>query len=243
MAGTEGEGIGAARPELFDSALWILTPTASTNSSAFRKINEIVAGLGASWMALDPDEHDRLVALVSHLPYALATCLMQMAARRGDERVFRAAAGSFRDVTRTAGSNAAIWRDILAANRSAVLDQLDTFIATITDFRASLEAGDFESLDAAIAEARAARSRFPVKGERQPGQPVTLDISVPDRTGVLAEITTTVGDLGINIEDLWMQHGPAGGTVRLVVDGQDAADAVVAALHTLEYRIQKVDEL
>ena len=223
MAGTEGEGIDAARADLFDGALWILTPTATTDPGAFRTVNSLVASIGARTLALDPQIHDRLVALVSHLPYAVSTALADLAGEEGDERVFQAAAGTFRDVTRTAGSNPAMWRDILAANREAVLRELDAFGARLGSFRDALAAQDWDTVDATIARARRARDRFPLKGERGPSDPVMIEVPVPDRAGVLASITTTLGDGGINIEDLSMEHTPAGGMVRLVVDGHDLA--------------------
>lgn len=219
MAGTEGEGIASARPDLFGDALWILTPTDATDPAAYRRINALVTELGARTLALDPVEHDRLVALVSHLPYAVATALMVLAGREGDERVFRAAAGSFRDVTRTAGSNPRVWRDIFATNRDAVLRELDTFGATLGAIRDAVAGSRWDELDGIIEQAREARRRFPTKGERAPSEPMTVEVSIPDRTGVLAEITTAIGEAGINIEDLWVDHGPAGGVLRIVVDG------------------------
>lgn len=230
MAGTEGEGIEAARADLFSGALWILTPTDATDPAAFRRVNGLVATIGARTLALDPATHDRLVALVSHLPYAVGTVLADLAGEEGDERVFAAAAGGFRDVTRTAGSNPAVWRDILSANRYAVLRELDAFTARLSVFRASLAEERWDELDAAIARGRAARERFPLKGERGPAEPVTLQVPVPDRTGVLAAITTTLGDGGINIEDLSMEHTAAGGVVRLVIDGRDVARRAISKL-------------
>jgi prephenate dehydrogenase len=223
MAGTEGEGVASARPDLFDGALWILSPTKSTSSDAYRQVNSLVAKLGAQTLALEPGEHDRLVALVSHLPYAIATALMTLAASEGDARLFRAAAGSFRDVTRTAGSNPRVWRDIFTTNRDAVLRELDQFSASLATLRATVADGRWDDFDALVGAAREARRSFPVKGERAPVDPVTIEIGIPDRAGVLAEVTTAVGEGGINIEDLWVDHTPAGGVLKILVDGHETA--------------------
>lgn len=224
MAGSEGEGVDAARSDLFEDALWILTPTPSTDADAYRRVNTLVSHLGARTLALDPEEHDRLVALVSHLPYAVSTTLLDLAGEEADDRIFRAAAGSFRDVTRTAGSNPAVWRDILSTNREAVLTALDTFTDRLRAFREALVAGDWDEVAASIDRARHARRRFPLKGEREPARPVGIEVFVPDRAGVLAEITTTLGEGSVNIEDLWMEHTPRGGVVHLVVDGAETAE-------------------
>lgn len=236
MAGTEREGIEAARPDLFRDALWILTPTATTDAGAFRRAHALVSATGARVLALEPAEHDRLVALVSHLPYAIATTLMDLAGAASDERVFRAAAGSFRDVTRTAGSSPHVWRDILRSNREAVLHELEVFGAAISSVRGSLQRSDWDAVDAWIERARAGRRRLPLKGERGPAVPVTLEVPVPDRTGVLADLTTAIGSLGVNIEDLRMEHAGAGGVVEIVVDGEQAARDAVALLRERGYR-------
>jgi prephenate dehydrogenase len=237
MAGSEHEGIDAARAELFDGALWILTPTPATDTGAYRRVNALVASLGARTLALDPDEHDRLVALVSHLPYALATTLMELAGAEGDDRVFRAAAGSFRDVTRTAGSNPRIWRDILSANRDAILDELSAFSRRLDAFRSALAGQDWHEVERFIARARETRRRLPLKGERAPADPFVLEVPIADRAGVLADVTTALGQIGLNIEDIWMEHSGPGGVVFLVVDGTDAADAATRHLRERGYRV------
>jgi prephenate dehydrogenase len=242
MAGTEGEGVASARPDLFEGALWILTPTHATSSVAYREVNSIVARLGAQTLALEPAEHDRLVALVSHLPYAIATALMTLAANEGDARLFRAAAGSFRDVTRTAGSNPRVWRDIFTTNRDAVLRELDQFTACLDALRTVVAEDRWDAFDAMVEGARDARRRFPVKGERAPVDPVTIEIGIPDRAGVLAEVTTAVGEGGINIEDLWVDHTPAGGVLKILVDGHETAGRAADLLGRKGFRTTIIED-
>lgn len=242
MAGTEGEGIASARADLFENALWILTPTATTDADAYRRVNALVTEIGARTLALDPDEHDRLVALVSHLPYAIATSLMTVAGDEGDPRVFRTAAGSFRDVTRTAGSNPRIWRDIFETNRDAVLREIDQFSAALTRLRGAIVDGAWDDFDALVESAREARKRFPAKGERAPVDPVGLEVQIPDRAGVLAEITTTLGTGGINIEDISVDHTASGGVLRVLLDGHDIAAQAASLLAEHGFRTTVVEE-
>lgn len=242
MAGTEGEGVASARADLFEGALWILTPTAQTNSDAYRRMNAFVTRLGARTLALEPQEHDRMVALVSHLPYAIATALMALAARE-DSRLFRAAAGSFRDVTRTAGSNPRVWRDIFATNREALVAELDGFMDNLNVLRRAVSEDRWDEFDALVATARDTRRRFPVKGERTVVDPVTIEIAIADRAGVLADVTTAVGEGGINIEDLWVDHTGAGGVLRLLVDGRDAAHHAAELLTGRGFRTTVVEDL
>lgn len=242
MAGSEGEGISAAREDLFDGALWILTPTDRTDSDAYRRINSLAGSLGAKTLALDPSEHDGLVARVSHLPYAVGTALMALAGEGGDPRVFRAAAGSFRDITRTAGSNPRIWHDILATNATAVASELAGLIVKLDSFRTALAGGDLDEVDSLISSARAARRRLPLKGEREPAEPVSVEVHIPDRAGVLADVTTTIGEGGINIEDVWMEHTPAGGILGLVLDGRATAARAVELLASKGFRANLLEE-
>jgi prephenate dehydrogenase len=242
MAGTEGEGIAAARADLFDGALWILTPTQHTDPDAFGRVNAMVTGLRARTLALDPDAHDRLVARVSHLPYAIATSLMAMTAADGDPRVFEAAAGSFRDVTRTAGTNPRIWHDIFSTNRGAVVGELARMVEELTALRRALEEGDLGAVDALIATAREGRKHLPIKGERTPAEPVTLEVYIPDRAGVIAQAATALGDGGVNIEDLSMDHSGAGGTLRITVDGRANAEKALDLLAARDFRGTVVED-
>jgi prephenate dehydrogenase len=242
MAGTEGEGVASARVDLFDGALWILTPTAQTSSEAYRTVNALITSIGARTLALEPAEHDRLVALVSHLPYAIATALMGQAALEDDDRLYRAAAGSFRDVTRTAGSNPRVWRDIFATNSDAVVAELDGFIAGLNEIRNAVVGGNWDDFDALVSTAREARRRFPVKGERAISDPVTVEVAIADRAGVLADVTTAVGEGGINIEDLWVDHNASGGVLRILVDGADAAARAADLLGDKGFRVTIVED-
>jgi prephenate dehydrogenase len=242
MAGTEGEGISSARADLFEGALWILSPTKSTSSDAYREVNGFVTRLGARTLALEPAEHDRLVALVSHLPYAIATSLMAVAASEGDTRLFHAAAGSFRDVTRTAGSNPRVWRDIFSTNREAVVREIDQFTAMLAALRDAVSREQWDVFDKLVDAARDGRRRFPIKGERAPVDPVVVEIAIPDRAGVLAEVTTAVGQEGINIEDLWVDHTPGGGVLRVLVDGHTIAGRAAELLAAKGFRTTIVED-
>jgi prephenate dehydrogenase len=242
MAGTDGEGIAAARADLFEGALWILTPTPVTDSSAYRRINTLVTGLGARTLALEPRAHDELVARVSHLPYTIATALMALAGEGKDTKVFDAAAGSFRDVTRTAGTNPRIWHDIFATNANAVADEIGRMIGSLEGMRAALQAGDLAAIDDVIARARDARKRLPLKGERTPATLVTVEVLISDRPGVLAEVMTALGEGGINIEDLSIDHTPALGTLRVVVDGTASATRSIELLGARGYRAAILEE-
>src|SRR5207253_8738620 len=116
MAGSEQEGLGGADATVFDGATWVLTPTVDTAPDAYARVRSVVSSLGADVVAVSPERHDALVALVSHVPHLTAATLMRLAAEGAEEHaaLLRLAAGGFRDMTRVAAGHPGIWPDICA---------------------------------------------------------------------------------------------------------------------------------
>jgi prephenate dehydrogenase len=141
LAGSEAIGAANARADMFDGATWYLTPAGTTSAAALGRVREFVSGLGAKPVEVDADVHDELMAVVSQLPHVFANVLVAQAA---DARF----AGhlepgpSFRDATRVAGANTAVWTDIYMTNRDALGPALDEAIIRLTRVREALIAGD-----------------------------------------------------------------------------------------------------
>jgi prephenate dehydrogenase len=138
MAGSERGGFSAARPDLFDEATVILTPTSHTPREAQRRAEKLWTALGANLVVLAPEKHDQMVAAVSHIPHLLAAALVNHAARFGDLNL---AAGGFRDTTRVASGSPELWSEILLANREAVAFQVDQMIDRLRALQAALQKG------------------------------------------------------------------------------------------------------
>jgi len=237
MAGSERHGIAAATPDLFDDASWILTPTSVTSAGAYGRAAALATSVGGRPVAVAPDVHDQLVARLSHLPQLLASVLVDVAASAGDrDALLRLAGGGFRDTTRIAASDPDLWVSILKTNREAVLDSLSSLEQRLSGVRSAIERGDWADVRAGLARARAARVDLFAKADVG-GEPMVLAMSIPDRPGVLAEVTTAAGELGANIEDLSIFHSPEGGRGRLelVVTGARAAAALASRLADLGY--------
>jgi prephenate dehydrogenase len=223
MAGSEQDGVEGATPDLFQGATWVLTPTAGTDVGAYAQVQQLVGAFGAEVVALPPERHDELVAVISHVPHLTAATLMRLAAGRGEEHraLLRLAAGGFRDMTRIAGGSSAIWPDICGENRAAIVDVLDELLGALRDMRDVVAAGDRSSLLDALEEARAARVNLPVL--LGPAEDLReLRIPVPDRPGVLSDVTTLATELNVNIADLEIAHsseGPRGVLIVLVEAG------------------------
>lgn len=238
MAGSEQEGPDGADADLFLGATWVLTPTESTDPDAYSSVRSLVSGFGADALALSPERHDALVALVSHVPHLTAATLMSVAADKAEEHsaLLRLAAGGFRDMTRIAAGDPAIWPDIFADNADAVLPALDALLDRLGEARRIVASRDREGLIALLEYAKSARRNLPARVAR-PESIVECRVPVPDRPGVLAEVTTVLGDAGVNIWDLEIAHsaeGPAG--VLIVSISGERSEAARQALVSAGYR-------
>ncbi|HMK10215.1 MAG TPA: prephenate dehydrogenase dimerization domain-containing protein, partial [Acidimicrobiales bacterium] len=180
---------------------------------------------GAEVVAVAPDRHDALVAVVSHVPHLTAATLMGVAEMRAEEHaaLLRLAAGGFRDMTRIASGHPAIWQDICRENRGAIIDALDALIAGLVDMRDVVDKGDGAALLDRLERARAARANLPSRVAR-PSDLAEVRIPVPDRPGVLAEVTTLAAELGVNTADIEIAHSAEGnrGVVIMLVEAANA---------------------
>ena len=133
MAGSEQDGLDGSTADLFAGATWVLTPTGDTDFAAYTAVRGVISRLGAEVVEIPPEQHDALVAVVSHVPQLAATTLMNVADARNDQHalLLRLAAGGFRDMTRIAAGNPGIWPDICVANRGAILAALDAYRASL----------------------------------------------------------------------------------------------------------------
>jgi prephenate dehydrogenase len=243
MAGSEQEGIDGARPDLFVGAAWVLTPTPTTAEDAYTTLRGLVRELQAEVVAVTPEDHDVLVSFVSHVPQLAASTLMDVATTHEAQHraLLRLAAGGFRDMTRIAASQPTIWLDILTSNRDAILGALDSYLAGLQNAREIVASGDREALEALLDRARAARRNLPV-GISMATKLVELRVPVPDRPGVLAEVTTLAGRLGVNVADVEIAHSKEGGAgVLVLIVAAGEAGAFEAGLHQLGYHTGRTD--
>jgi prephenate dehydrogenase len=241
MAGSEQDGVEGADADLFVGAAWVLTPTATTDATAFAAVRSLVRLVGAEAIEVEPARHDALVALVSHVPQLAASTLMDVAGAGGGEHriLMRLAAGGFRDMTRIAAGNPEIWPDILTSNRDAVLQALDAYRAALGDVRALVASGDRDGLLDMLKRTRIARRNLPV-GTPPVQELVELRIPVPDRPGALAEVLTLAPPLGVNVYDFEIAHSSEGGSgVLVLVVTAGGADVFEPALAQLGYHVAR----
>jgi prephenate dehydrogenase len=225
LAGAETAGVEHSRADLFEGATWYLTPTQGTSGVLYERLHRLLVSLGAQPSAIDAELHDRLMATFSHLPHVLANLLVAQGAAHAagaleaGERL-PAAGPSFRDATRVAGANTAIWTDIYISNRDALIGEIDVAIRRLGEFRDLLAAADASAVAAWNESAR--EQREALVGAGIAGGPVhELRASVPNRPGVIAEIALALGRAGVNIVDIALSPSTdnSQGSVALWVRG------------------------
>ncbi len=162
VAGRERSGPGAARPDLFEQANWIVTPSARTDPQAVERVSALWRGVGSVVVTMEAVWHDDVFAAVSHLPHLVAYALMDavLGMARGEERL-SFSAGGLRDFTRVAASHPRMWRDIFLMNRDPILRVLATYREAMAGLEAAIRDGDGDALTARLARARAAREEIP----------------------------------------------------------------------------------
>lgn len=208
MAGSEVNGIEGARPDLFKGAHWILCPDADTPAEHFPRLHELVTSIGARVIALPREDHDKAVAVVSHVPHIMASSLVQLASRHADDQqaLMRLAAGGFKDSTRIAAGSPELWCGIAFDNKDALSDGLDEIQGIIGAFTDALASDDRAALTALLADAAAARRALPAAWVPSTERLLEVRIPMEDRPGVVAEVTTVTSSVGCNIQSIEIDH-------------------------------------
>ena len=210
MAGRERGGPIAARADIFLGRPWVVCPHDNTSPEQVRLVEDLALDLGAVPVEMAPEEHDRSVALVSHVPQLVSSLLARQLSGASDKAVGLAGQG-LRDTTRIASSSPDLWVQILAANAPAVTealrsyrDDLDGVISALEDQTAP---GSRRAVAEALARGNEGVARIPGKhGSAKHFS--TLVVMVVDKPGELARLLTEIGELGVNMEDLRLEHSP-----------------------------------
>lgn len=234
MTGSELAGIKGADQYLFENALYVLTPTPRTDLAALQKIEAVINETGARVIYLSPQDHDVIVAAVSHLPHLLATVLMNYASRLSMKypETLALAAGGFRDLTRIAAGHPSMWCDIYASNRSNIIESSCKFRKMLLEIEEALKEKDFDFLCKEMENARQERDRIPIRARGFLPAVYEVLVTIPDQPGSLANVTGILGKKGINIIDieiLRVREGE-GGTIRLAFRTKDDAEKAFYAI-------------
>jgi prephenate dehydrogenase len=239
ICGAADSGIRYARADLFDGATYFLCTTGEAFPKLYEMLQQFVLQLGAKPAHIDAVAHDRIMAVVSHLPHILANVLMKRAGefQVGGKRALHCVGPSFKDLTRVAGANPSMWRDVFLENREALVDSLRVLASELEEFRALLEKSDEGSIAEAIDSAAAFREELLEFEDITPQTLYKVTVRIPDQPGVLSRVMAALGDARINIEDLTLHHvsRSVGGDLVLFVAGKGTAETAGTLLDSLGY--------
>jgi prephenate dehydrogenase len=239
MAGSEAGGIHAARADLFEGAYWVLTPLESTDIHVFRRLHTLLTSIGARVISVDAAEHDRAVAVVSHVPHITASSLVTLAERYAGDNgdLLRLAAGGFKDTTRVAAGSPQLWTDIVLNNAGIIAEELDDLtkiLASAADMiRSKDEAGVFKLLKAAAD----VRRSLPAKWVPESAKLTEVRIPMDNRPGIIADITAAAGRTGCNIQAIEIDHQTEDRAIlQLTLTDEGQLDAFLSALRDANFK-------
>ena len=245
MAGSETGGLAGARKDLFCGAYWILTPGSRTDVHMYRRLHRLLTALGARVISVDPAEHDRVTAIVSHVPHIAAAALVMLAGNHIGEKgdLLRLAAGGFRDTTRVAAGNPALWQGILLDNSVVIAEELDEYIRIIRQLRDSIAAGDEQQILSILDTAAEIRRNIPAKWVPDSARLTRVRIPMGNRPGIIADITAAAGRTGCNIQAIDIDHQTeARAVLELALTDEGDREAFSAALASAGFSAWFSDE-
>lgn len=209
MAGREQTGALAGRGDLFIGRPWVITPNDTSSKESVLLVEALAHDLGASIVTMDPIEHDRAVALVSHAPQILASLLAARLATADSSDVSLAGQG-LRDTTRIAASDPKLWMQILSANSNQVSDvlthvrnDLDQILDALKD---TSKPGSLTAIGKLLESGNQGVAKIPGKHGSSATTYAKVTVMIDDKPGELARLLTEIGQIGINLEDLTLEH-------------------------------------
>jgi len=249
MAGRERSGAVAAQADLFEGRSWVVTPGPHASAVAVDMVRQIAVAVGSAVVIMTPEEHDAAVAAVSHVPQ-IAASLVASRLRDLSSGAIALSGQGIRDVTRIAASDPGMWTQILSGNAPAVravLESLAEELGAVLDALRNLESqpdgsavGARAILAKAVADGNAGQARIPGKHGAAPTTYAVVVVVVPDEPGALGRLLRDVGEAGVNMEDLHLDHGvgqPFGLAELSVLPA--AVQPLIAALRALGWPVHE----
>ena len=234
MAGSHKSGVQAANWDLFRSAFYLLVPGANTPEAALTTLKALLQVTNAKFLVLAPQQHDHIVALLSHVPHILAASLVNTTHEdfKDCPDMVRLAAGGFRDMTRIASSDPTMWADILTTNKTEILAVLASYEAQLKALESHIAAGDTPAFFDFFAQAKVTREHIEAtkRTGTLPGF-FDLHVNIPDKTGSIAAITTKLAQADINIINIQ------------ILETRDDINGVLQLTFSNQHDLQQATEL
>mgnify|MGYP001333908244 CR=1 FL=1 len=246
MAGSHRSGVEAASMDLFENAYYVLTPTVDLSPGAVEKLTDLLELTRAKVILMNPVEHDRIMAAISHWPHVLAALLVHQVGKYNeeDELYHHLAAGGFRDLTRIASSNPKMWSDITLTNREMVLTMLDDWQKEVERFYRTLHNAQPDELEAFFQEAKQYRDQLPQRKQGSLPRFYECYIDVPDHPGIIGKVATLLGNEEINLANIGILENreEVAGVLRLTFNRKADFTHAVSVLKANHYTVYQPDK-
>src|SRR4051812_26527243 len=241
VAGAETSGVEHARADLFQGAVWYLTPLERSSGLLYERLHRLVVSFGARPVAIDAETHDRLLAAVSHLPHVLANVLVvQAAGALGEGEPLPRVGPSFRDATRVAGASSDVWTDIYLSNREAIAAEIERTVERLHAVADDLRSGEPGALASWNDGAREDRRRL-LEADLAGGPVHELRLTVENRPGIVAQVALALGKADVNIVDMALAPAPdmRSGAMTLWIAGDAEAERARALISELGFPVDE----
>jgi prephenate dehydrogenase len=245
MAGTEKSGYINAFAHLFENAYYVLTPIKTSDEQAVSALEALLHGIGAIPIIVSPEKHDLVTGCISHVPHIVASALVTLAKNNEYDTglIKRLAAGGFRDITRIASSNPAMWENIVLSNSDVIISLLDEYKKIIDSMIDNIRYTHAKEIHSFFNNAKSFRDSF---SESLPGLiPPSFELiaDIEDEPGIIGKIATLLGDNGINIKNINVSNSREfeQGCLKITLSDKDNADRAFELLCVHSYKIFKKD--
>jgi prephenate dehydrogenase len=238
MAGREVSGASSAQADLFNGRAWIITPTTNSSPRAMAVVKELIQALGASSYEMSAQEHDHLMARISHLPQIASTLIASEIQDLGAG--LELSGQGLRDMTRIAGSDGALWSEILLENKDEVLSTLDRFISSALALKGAISESKQEEIKTLFLMGNSGRAKVSGKHGAKPRNYLHLLVVIKDEPGALSQLFTECAQIKANIEDLSIEHSPGqeSGLITLAFSPEDG-ERVEAHLKKKDWKVHR----
>ena len=212
MAGRERGGASSGRADLFFGRVWVISPNDANTSAALQVVENLALDLSAAPIRVSAKDHDRAVAYVSHVPQLIASLTAAALLDAQDSDIALAGQG-LRDTTRIAASDPKLWMQILAANADEVRAVLASLQNDLTSVANALEhpaaSGSLSTLNSLLERGNAGVAKLPGKHGTKATIYSVSTVMIDDKPGELARLLTEIGEIGVNLEEIKLEHSPS----------------------------------
>lgn len=245
MAGTEKSGYSNAFAHLFENAYYVLTPTNTSTETAVYTLESLINGIGAIPIIVSPEKHDLVTGCISHVPHIIASALVTLAKNTENDAglIKLLAAGGFKDITRIASSNPAMWENIILSNGKIVIDLLDEFKKVVDEMALNIKNCENEEIHQFFDNAKNFRDSFSTTSRGLFSKNFELLVDVKDEPGIIGKIATLLGNNEINIKNINVSNSREfeQGCLKITLLDQVNTDKAYKVLSAFSYKVFRRD--